>query len=222
VCGYIRGMTTHLVWDWNGTLLDDFELTVAATNAAFALCAGPRITGDQHRRMFRRPVQAYYAQLLGRPIDDDEFSLLDKAFHDEYHGRLDECRLSEGAVEALSYWARLGATQSLLSMWFHDKLVPFVAGFGLTDHFLRIDGLRQDVGGGGKADHLVAHLAAIGVAGADCVLIGDTLDDAAAAHAVGARCVLVTGGFTDADRLRATGLPVADSLYAAVALAHRG
>ncbi|HEV7709601.1 MAG TPA: HAD family hydrolase, partial [Asanoa sp.] len=27
---------THLVWDWNGTLLNDFDLVVAATNHALA------------------------------------------------------------------------------------------------------------------------------------------------------------------------------------------
>jgi phosphoglycolate phosphatase-like HAD superfamily hydrolase len=51
------------------------------------------------------------------------------------------------------------------------------------------------------------------------VLIGDSLDDADAAESVGARCVLYTGGFTDPDRLRASGRPVADALTEAVALA---
>lgn len=203
------------MWDWNGTLLDDFDLTVAATNAAFASCAGPTITGDDHRRQFRRPVAAYYAEVLGREVDAAEFGRLDKIFHDHYHAGLRECRLAKDALVALE----LAASQSLLSMWFHEKLVPYVGEFGLTHHFARIDGLRDRVGGGGKADHLVAHLRELRLTGPDCVLIGDTLDDAAAAEAVGARCVLVTGGFTDRERLVATGLPVADSLTEAVRIA---
>lgn len=206
----------HLVWDWNGTLLDDFELTVAATNAAFAAGGGPQVTGEQHRRLFRRPIHGYYAELLGRPIDDAEFARLDRAFHTEYQRLLHTCRLADGALAAVSGWA---GSQSLLSMWFHDQLVPFVTGVGLAGYFARIDGLRAAVGGGTKTEHLVRHLAALGMAGGDCVLIGDTLDDAAAAAAVGARCVLVAGGFTDADRLAGSGLPVADSLPAAVLLA---
>ena len=58
----------------------------------------------------------------------------------------------------------------------------------------------------------MAHLEALAVRGEDCVLIGDSLDDAEAAAAVGARVVLYSGGFTDEDRLRATGLPVATTL----------
>jgi phosphoglycolate phosphatase-like HAD superfamily hydrolase len=212
----------HLVWDWNGTLLDDFDLTVAATNAAFASCAGPRITGDDHRRQFRRPVAAYYAEVLGRPVGDEEFGRLDRIFHDHYHAGLEECRLARDAEQALAWWsAESRGRQSLLSMWFHDHLVPYVDQFGLTHHFARIDGLRSQVGGGGKADYLIEHLRALGLTGPDCVLVGDTLDDAAAADAVGARCVLVTGGFTDRERLVATGQPVVDSLREAVRFAGR-
>ncbi len=209
-------MLGHLVWDWNGTLLDDFAITVAATNATFAACAGPQVSGEQHRRQFRRPISGYYAEMLGRRVDEAEFARLDKVFHDEYHARLIDCQLSADAAQVLATWA---GTQSLLSMWFHDQLLPYVEGFGLTGHFRRIDGLRVTTGGGSKAQHLVRHLAELGVKGSDSVLIGDTLDDAAAAAEVGARCVLVTGGFTDMDRLLATGLPVAGSLTEAVRLA---
>ena len=51
------------------------------------------------------------------------------------------------------------------------------------------------------------------------VLIGDSLDDAAAADSVGGKVVLYTGGFTHPDRLRASGRPVADTLLEAVEIA---
>ncbi|SDS27778.1 HAD family hydrolase [Microlunatus soli] len=206
----------HLIWDWNGTLLDDYHLTVEASNAAFASVGGEPVDPEDHRRRFRRPVQDYYAEVLGRPLPDDEFALLDRVYHETYHARMADCLLAAGAEEALAGWS---GTQSLLSMWFHERLVPFVDGFGLTDHFVRIDGLRDRVGGGNKAEHAMRHLAAIGIPGSQCVMIGDTLDDAAAAAAVGAGCVLISGGFTDADRLAATGLPLAHNLADAVALA---
>jgi phosphoglycolate phosphatase-like HAD superfamily hydrolase len=208
----------HLVWDWNGTLLNDLALVVAATNASLATAGAGPVTEDEHRRDMRRPISAYYALVLGRELDDEEFAQLDKAFHTAYHELLPTCALSAGAREALAAWPD---TQSLLSMWFHEQLVPTVEGFGLARFFTRVDGLRAQVGGGFKAPHLEAHLAALGLAGADCVLIGDSVDDADAAAAVGARCVLYTGGFTHPDRLRATGLPVVDTLAEALTLAGR-
>jgi phosphoglycolate phosphatase-like HAD superfamily hydrolase len=207
---------THLVWDWNGTLLDDLTLVVAATNASLASLGGGPVTAAEHRRDFRRPVTDYYAHVLGRLIDAEEFANLDKVFHVAYGEGLATCALSTGALEALRGWP---GTQSLLSMWFHDDLVPTVNRLKLTSYFARVDGLRDPVGGGSKAPHLAAHLAALGLAGPDCVLIGDSVDDAIAATSVGAGVVLYTGGFTEPDRLRATGHPVAHSLAEAVRLA---
>lgn len=206
----------HLVWDWNGTLLDDLELVVEATNAALAAVGGPTVTVAEHRRDFRRPVWEYYAHVLGRDVSDEEFVILDEIFHETYRAGLARCRLARDAVEALSAWR---GTQSLLSMWFHDELVPLVTGHGLTAHLTRVDGLREPVGGGAKAPHLEAHLKALGLSGKECVLIGDSVDDADAAAAVGARVVLYRGGITSEERLAATGAPVAATLLDAVTYA---
>jgi phosphoglycolate phosphatase-like HAD superfamily hydrolase len=205
----------HLVWDWNGTLLDDLALVVAATNASIAQHGAALITAEEHRRDFIRPISAYYARLLGRPVTEAEFARLDRNFHAAYADGLASCALTGDALAALGSWA---GTQSLLSMWFHDELVPAIDRYGLTPYFSRVDGLRASIGGGSKTPHLVAHLAGLGLTGPDTVLIGDSVDDALAAEAVGARCVLYGGGFTDIERLRATGRPVARSLSEAVEL----
>jgi phosphoglycolate phosphatase-like HAD superfamily hydrolase len=206
----------HLVWDWNGTLLNDLELVVTATNAALRIAGGGPTTAEEHRRQFRRPVIEYYAAVLGRRLDEEEFQQLDKAFHAAYGEGLLSCTLAGDALNALASWS---GTQSLLSMWFHAELVPTVDRYGLTAYFARVDGLRAVVGGGEKAPYLAAHLTALGLDGRDCVLIGDSVDDAAAAAAVGARCVLYTGGFTHHSRLSGCGVPVATTLAEAIHLA---
>jgi phosphoglycolate phosphatase-like HAD superfamily hydrolase len=207
---------SHLVWDWNGTLLDDLSTVVASTNVAFATIDGPTVTAEEHRRDFCRPVIEYYAKALGRPLDHQEFGRLDKIFHDAYREGLATCALAADAWTAMRVWE---GTQSLLSMWFHEELMQTIETYGLTAMFSRVDGLRATVGGDLKADHLARHLDELGIAGDEVVLIGDSVDDANAAAAVGARCVLYTGGFTDPERLRAVGLPVADTLVGAVGLA---
>ena len=206
----------HLVWDWNGTLLNDLDLVVEATNAAFASVGGPVVTADEHRVRFRRPVAEYYAEMLGRAVDDEAFGRLDRIFHDAYRAGLTTCELAADATAAIAAWP---GSQSLLSMWFHDELVPTVHTYGLTSHFARVDGLRATVGGGPKAGWLEKHLAELGLADSEVVLIGDSIDDADAAESVGARCVLYTGGFSDPTRLRASRHPVADTLTEAVTLA---
>jgi phosphoglycolate phosphatase-like HAD superfamily hydrolase len=207
----------HLVWDWNGTLLDDLSLVVAATNASLAAVGGPAITADDHRRDFRHPIADYYGHVLGRSLRSDEFGQLDRAYHEAYRAGLLDTALTADAEAAMRAWP---GTQSLLSMWFHEDLVPEVTRRGLHGLFERVDGLRAGVvGGGHKVEHLVEHLAALGVAGSDAVLIGDSVDDANAAASVGAVCVLYGGGLTDPGRLARTGRPVAATLVEAVALA---
>jgi phosphoglycolate phosphatase-like HAD superfamily hydrolase len=207
---------THLVWDWNGTLLDDLSLVVSATNHAFAAVGGRVVDADEHRARFRRPVAEFYAEILERALGEEEFGEIDRIFHDAYRLGLTTMTLAADAKEAITSWP---GTQSLLSMWFHDELVPAVETYGLAGVFTRVDGLRTEVGGHLKAGHLAEHLAGLGLTGEQVVLIGDSLDDAAAADSVGGRAVLYTGGFTDPVRLRASGRPVADTLVEAVEIA---
>jgi phosphoglycolate phosphatase-like HAD superfamily hydrolase len=207
---------THLVWDWNGTLLDDLSLVVEATNRAFAAVGGRSVDSDEHRRTFRRPVAEFYAEILERAVDAEEFGRLDRIFHDAYRLGLTTTTLAADAMHALKSWT---GSQSLLSMWFHSELVPAVDTYGLTGVFTRVDGLRTEIGGDLKAGHLARHLDELGVPGDRAVLIGDSLDDALAAESVGAAAVLYTGGFTHPTRLRASGRPVADTLVEAVRVA---
>jgi phosphoglycolate phosphatase-like HAD superfamily hydrolase len=106
----------------------------------------------------------------------------------------------------------------LLSMWRHQDLVPLVERLGIGRFFVRVDGLRVP-GGGAKTEHLVEHLAALGVEATAALLVGDALDDLAAARAVGAGCVLYDGGSHHRHALEATGAPVVDTLTAAVEVA---
>ncbi|MEV8513293.1 HAD hydrolase-like protein [Dactylosporangium sp. NPDC051484] len=206
----------HLVWDWNGTLLDDLKLVVDATNVCLSTVGGPVITADEHRRDFRRPILDYYAHVLERPVDQAEFQLLDDAFHDAYRRGMADVQLAPDALEAMGSWS---GTQSLLSMFFHDELLVEVERRALGARLVRVDGLPGTVGGHRKAEFLARHLTALSLDPAEVILIGDSVDDGDAARSVGASAVLYAGGFTDTALLRATGLPVAYSLVEAVNLA---
>ena len=206
----------HLVWDWNGTLFDDQVAVVAAVNDALARLGVPAIDADGYRTHFTRPVERFYEQVVGRAISAQEWAALDAAYHDSYLGRVGRLALASDAVAALAAAEAAGLSQSLLSMWRHEDLVPLVERLGIGRYFVRVDGLsRSDCGG--KAEHLVKHLAALELEPSAVVLVGDSLDDLAAARAVGAGCVLYDGGSHHRHALEATGVPVVDSLTDALA-----
>lgn len=215
-------MRTHIVWDWNGTLFHDMEAVLGASNAAFATIGVGPMTLQEYREQYEIPIPRFYERLLGRLPSESEWLRLDDAFHHRYRELSAGCGLTEGVLELLQGWQDDGHSQSLLSMYEHDRLVPMVDAFGLTRHFLRVDG-RSGPSGGQKAGHLTRHLAALGahVDPARTVLIGDAADDALAALNAGAHAVLYTGGSHTREKLEPVGVPVVDSLAEAVELAGR-
>ena len=215
--GHTEGVR-HLGWAWKGTLGDDHGAVVAAINDALAGLRLRPIDSEVFRTYFTRPVQRFYEQVAGRPIQPGEWEALDSAYHDSYGARVEGLKLAADARAALEAAEAAGLSQSLLSMWRHQDLVPLVERLGIARFFVRVDGLRVP-GGGGKTEHLVEHLAALRVEAPAALLVGDTLDDLAAARAVGAGCVLYDGGSHHRHALEATGAPVVDTLTAAVAAA---
>jgi phosphoglycolate phosphatase-like HAD superfamily hydrolase len=125
-------------------------------------------------------------------------------------------------VELLTGWTSAGHSQSILSMYGHQELLPLVRGLGIETHFIRVDG-RTGPSGGSKAEHMVRHLGALAgtVNPERTVVIGDAADDAVAARHAGARAVLYTGGSHSRASLEAAGVPVVDTLREAVAEAAR-
>lgn len=212
----------HIVWDWNGTLFDDTAAVVAATNEIFAPYGVGPLTVRQFREVCTRPIWVCYERLLGRPLRDGEWERLDDAFHVAYARHMDACALTAGGPETLERWRRDGGTQSLLSMLRHDELMPCVEWLlggrwggmeRVRSVFSRLDGLH-DLGaaGGPKAEHLARHLDAIGLDGGDALVVGDTVDDAAAAAHVGARAVLFTGGTHARQTLEDAAVPLIEAL----------
>ncbi|CAM5536773.1 HAD hydrolase-like protein [Streptomyces atroolivaceus] len=210
---------THLVWDWNGTLLDDIHAVLGATNAAFAEVDLAPITLEQYRETYCVPIPKFYERLMGRLPTPAEWERMDGLFHRHYSEQRVACGLTEGVEELLVRWQLGGRSQSLLSMYGHEHLVPVVRGYGIERHFVRVDG-RTGPSGGSKAQHMERHFEVLGgIAPESAVVIGDAVDDAVAAAHVGARAVLYTGGSHSRSSLEAAGVPVVDTLAEAVALA---
>ncbi|KUJ42974.1 5'-nucleotidase [Streptomyces sp. MBT84] len=214
-------VSAHIVWDWNGTLFHDNDAIIGATNAAFAELGLEPITLEKYRTLYCVPVPKFYERLMGRLPTNAEWEVMDAVFHRYYMLHRVRCGLTEGAADLLAGWRSAGRSQSLLSMYGHDELVPLVRGFGIETHFLRVDG-RTGPSGGSKAEHMVRHLRALdGVEPARTVIIGDAADDAVAARHVGAQAVLYTGGSHSRASLEEVGVPVVDTLAEAVAEAER-
>jgi phosphoglycolate phosphatase-like HAD superfamily hydrolase len=207
----------RVVWDWNGTLFDDLHVILDAVNLGLEpLGLGP-IDLDDYRTHYTRPVKLFYDRLAGRDMTEVEWHAIDRRFHDGYRELMRQARPTHDAIPALDLVRTAGIPQSLLSMFPHPDLVPLVSHLGLAGYFDRIDGLRG-APGDTKAAYLEQHLSALigDTAPVDVLVIGDTPDDAVAAGHVGAGCVLYNNGSHHREELESVGVPVVDSLVAAV------
>nr|WP_221308649.1 HAD hydrolase-like protein [Nocardiopsis mwathae] len=208
----------HIVWDWNGTLLDDNHANLAALNQVCVEFGRPRVDLEYWRSVFRRPLVECYEELLERSFADGEWPRINEIYDRHYLSEVPGCGLAEGVPDVLHRWAAFGGTQSLLSMASHAHVNELVAERGLGGHFARVDGRRFGTVSDSKADHLAAHLEELGADPASVVLIGDIDDDARAARAAGASAILVESGLMNRRRLEATGHPVVSTPAEAVRL----
>jgi len=212
----------HIVWDWNGTLFDDQELVLAATNASLAAIGVDQvITNERYKELYQRPMEDFYAALVGFPISTAQWPQLDAAFAEYYLSHMRDVGLNPEALTAMDAWSP--RTQSLLSMFGHEDLLRLTNEFELHARFGRIDGRPPDPDFGPKAKYLVKHLEHLRAEQPDLAtdqigLIGDCADDAYAAFHVGATAVLYTGGSSSRAVLEKVGVPVVDTLTEAVGI----
>ena len=213
-------MTPHLVWDWNGTLLDDRTLLVESVVNLAREEGIADITAEIVMARFARPLRACFESVLERPFTSSEWAGLESRFHDFYRAGLDGVPLVPDARTALTMGQQRAASQSLVSSWPHAELLQAVAHHGISYLFQEVRGRRT--ADAGKLTELLALLEERQLDPDRTVLIGDTPDDAAAAAAAGMRAVLVTGaslGSLNAAGHDALGVPVVQSVAQAVELA---
>ena len=208
-------MEKRLIWDWNGTLLDDVAAAVGALNRMLVKRGARPITIEHYRRRFGFPVRPFYAE-LGVDLAKWDWDDICEDFHNFV---LEEPQaVRPDARDALELAASLGFRQSILSALRQDKLEAALAANGFLGFFDCIFGV-DNLDGASKLDRGRELVAAIG--GGAPIFIGDTLHDAEVARELGGRCILVSCGHQLPERLAAAGCPVTDTLADAVRLAAR-
>ena len=130
----------HIIWDWNGTILNDLELCVDVGNNLFRRKNLPLLTVEKYKSIFTIPVRDYYIA-AGFDFEKESFEIVGKEWMDEYEERKYECRLHKGLKEVLEKINTLGIEQSLLSAYKQDNLVKMADHFKLTKYFTHIVGL---------------------------------------------------------------------------------
>ncbi len=195
---FLKGKT-HVIWDWNGTLLDDIDMCVSVISGLLEKHGYPSISVEEYRRVFRFPVRDYYLD-IGFEFNKVPFEIVAMEFVHAYNARVHECGLYHGVAEVLDRLNEIGLQHSVLSAAHESDLKRLLSTHNLSEHFLHIYGI---------SDHFAASKAARGkqlietmhVPREEIVMIGDTDHDVEVANEMGIDILLFGDGHQCPTRL---------------------
>ena len=206
-----------IIWDWNGTLLDDTSAALNAFNAQLTTRGCKAISLDFYRAHFAFPVKPFYA-LCGIDLAHEDWDRIAREYHAAYAHEAKA--LNREAIAALERVKQSGARQSIISALRQDLLDEVTARMGVAKYMECIYGV-DNLDGASKLDRaleLMSRIAPSSGEQPDVVMIGDALHDKEVADALKVRCVLCGQGSHAAWRLREVA-PTGETLLEAVNLA---
>ncbi len=209
-------MIRHIIWDWNGTLLDDVDCCVDTLNVLLAARGMPAVSRDMYRARFGFPVKDFYLG-LGFDFGAEDFGALSHEFIADYRVRVAASQLGAGALALLRDLQAGGIGHVVLSAMERTLLGDMLQDYGVRPLLKAFHG-TADLRAGSKVEVGVAAMRELGFSPDEVLLVGDTLHDHETAQTIGCRCVLFSGGHQSRERLTAAGVDVVDSLAEVVAL----
>jgi len=200
----------HIIWDWNGTLMDDAWFCTEAINTILRKYNKPTVTLEKYRGIFDFPVKDYYHK-LGFDFEDHPFEIVGTEFIQEYKRLWKKCSLHQDAEQVLNSISKLGLTQSVLSAADADLLDAFMNHYNVSDYFTGWLGLNHHYATS-KVDLAHQFMQDHNYNPKEIMMIGDTTHDYVVAKEIGVDCILFTQGHQAENKLKTCGVPLVSSL----------
>ncbi len=188
------GTIHNLILDWSGTLVDDLQATLAATNAVFKHYGKDPFTPQSFQEHFRLPYDGFYAEHLPEvPLEELEV-LFKEAFLKAEHlvAPLPNTRHFLAAAQ------QKGLRLFILSSMNEEALLRQAESFGMTSAFESIDASVID-----KRERIIEILSRHQLDPTTTAYVGDMVHDIHAARAGQLTAVALLSGYDPAARLAA-------------------
>lgn len=143
-----------VVWDWNGTLLNDSIHTHKVICSILENEGLNPISMEAYRDHFGFPIANYYKK-IGLPSIGSEFDRVAHDFIDGYKTHYNDLILFDDSEELLRTVNELCIQQYILSAAKSDELKLLLDKFELSDYFNDVSG-ASDIYAHGKIDQAIA------------------------------------------------------------------
>lgn len=200
----------NIIWDYNGTLLDDVHICIDSINQMLIDRKISPIDELNYKSLFDFPVKDYY-QKIGFDFEKENFEIVGKLFVDIYDTQSKSCQLHKHVVDLLQFFHLQGKRQFVLSARQKISLADELRFHHIEHYFEKIFGLN-DLYAYGKTQLGIDLMNELKLIPEESILIGDTCHDAEVAAEMGIDVLLLSHGHHLKDRLLQCGALVIDDL----------
>ena len=205
---------THIIWDWNGTLLNDATICVGIMNQILSAHQLPSLSQEKYEQEFTFPVKNYY-QAIGFDFTRTPFEEVSDQFITAYEKLKYDAPLQVGAKQVLQTMQAKGIQQSIISASQQDSLTQMVENHNLTDFFITWRGLDNHHAAS-KIDIGKQWMKEYATTDQKIIMIGDTTHDLELAQALGIDAILLYSHHQSLDRLKKAHTFVINNLQALI------
>ena len=177
-----------VIFDWNGTLINDLSVWRKSINKIFALYDINPPSNEEFFKKFEefRDFEEVY-RFFGVNLSRKE---LDKIYHGEYQKHFDEIELSLGVKEALDILKNQRIVLGIITAQVKFLFEPLFFRFGLEKYFNEVITDAQ------KKNILIVHLCILReIELRNCYYVGDTPLDIHQAQKAGVKSIAYLNGF---------------------------
>ena len=164
-----------IIWDWNGTLLNDVEICVESMNELLTEYNYDNITLEKYQNIFSFPVKNYYKK-AGFDFKKHPFEVVGLEYIDLYNKKIEKCRLQKNAEKILQVIQSKKIKQIIISAREHNALKDDIKYYKIDKYFDEVMGISNNLGGG-KNDLFDKYLSKIDIDNQNILLVGDTTHD---------------------------------------------
>ena len=200
----------HIIFDWNGTLINDADVFVDVLNALLDKRKMDRINLNTYRDLFCFPIVDFYKK-IGLDVSGDAFTQLKKEFVCEYDKRKYVAALFPESISVLEKLKKNNLILSILSASNQNTLDDLVEYYSIDGFFENVVGVDNYIAEG-KIQRGIKLLNTIEANRSDILLVGDTNLDYSVSQELGVGCVLVSHGHQSIHQLESCDAKIIQSL----------
>ena len=201
----------NIIWDWNGTILNDTPVAFEATNILLERFDYPTITLEFYRDNIDTPIVNFYSKIFD--LNKHDVKMLDDEWGAMYNQLSDKIQLHAGVEEMLSTFANNNINQIILSAFKTNEITKYARKFSIEHYFENVLE-TQNIVMESKTVRGRRYMQEHGFVPEQTVYIGDTIHDYDTARGLGVDCILFSGGQQSPRLLKQYGVPVYEDFEA--------